>query len=150
MVVRVDGKTYATPLRTYEAERMDAELRMLGEYGLKTKREVWRVNYTVAKIRRAARMLLTLNEDDPRRVFEGNALLKRLQRIGVLSEDAVELDYVLGLTTEDFLKRRLQTVVKGAWYGQDDASCADTHFRVARCRRPSDCDHSQLHCSCEL
>uniref|UniRef100_A0A183ECE4 Small ribosomal subunit protein uS4 n=2 Tax=Gongylonema pulchrum TaxID=637853 RepID=A0A183ECE4_9BILA len=44
-------------------------------------------------------------------LFEGNALLRRLVRIGVLSEDRMKLDYVLGLRVEDFLERRLQTQV---------------------------------------
>lgn len=34
---------------------------------------------------------------DPKRLFEGNALLRRLFRIGVLDEDHMKLDYVLGL-----------------------------------------------------
>ena len=48
---------------------------------------------------------------DPKRLFEGNALLRRLVRIGVLAEDRMKLDYVLGLRVEDFLERRLQTQV---------------------------------------
>merc|ERR1712083_1101127 len=58
----------------------------IGEYGLRNKREVWRVKYTLAKIRSAARELLTLEEKDSKRLFEGNALLRRLVRIGVLDE----------------------------------------------------------------
>merc|ERR1712083_1095376 len=45
------------------------------------------------------------------RLFEGNALLRRLVRIGVLDETKMKLDYVLGLKIEDFLERRLQTQV---------------------------------------
>lgn len=41
----------------------------------------------------------------------GNALLRRLVRIGVLDEKQMKLDYVLGLKIEDFLERRLQTQV---------------------------------------
>jgi len=41
----------------------------------------------------------------------GNALLRRLVRIGVLDESKMKLDYVLGLRLEDFLERRLQTQV---------------------------------------
>ncbi len=48
---------------------------------------------------------------DPRRLFEGNALLRRLVRVGVLDETRMKLDYVLGLKIEDFLERRLQTQV---------------------------------------
>merc|ERR1712034_93614 len=89
----------------------DQELKLIGEYGLRNKREVWRVNYSLAKIRSAARDLLTLEEKDGRRLFEGNALLRRLVRVGVLDETKMKLDYVLGLKIEDFLERRLQTQV---------------------------------------
>lgn len=44
-------------------------------------------------------------------IFTGNALLRRLVRIGVLNEAHMKLDYVLGLKIEDFLERRLQTQV---------------------------------------
>jgi len=107
----VYSKTYTTPRRPFEKERLDSELKLIGEFGLRNKREVWRVKYTLAKIRKAARELLTLEDKDPRRLFEGNAILRRLVRIGVLDENRMKLDYVLGLKTEDFLERRLQTQV---------------------------------------
>merc|ERR1712133_31392 len=84
---------------------------MGGEYGLKNKKEVWRVKYTLTRIRKRARELLTMDEKNPKRLFEGNALLRRLVRIGVLSEDKMKLDFVLGLKNEDFFERRLQTQV---------------------------------------
>lgn len=107
----VHSKTFVTPRRPFEKERLDQELKLIGEFGLKNKREVWRVKYTLAKIRKAARELLTLDDKDPRRLFEGNALLRRLVRIGVLEENRMKLDYVLGLKIEDFMERRLQTQV---------------------------------------
>ncbi|THD21546.1 Ribosomal protein S9 (Predicted) [Fasciola hepatica] len=110
-VPKVFGKTYATPRRPFEKERLDQELKLIGEYGLRNKREVWRVKYALAKIRKAARELLTLDEKDPRRLFGGSALLRRLARVGVLPEDKMKLDFVLGLKIEDFLERRLQTQV---------------------------------------
>lgn len=95
--LRNHGKTSRTPNRPFEKERMDAEMKLLGEYGLKNKREVWRVQLALAKIRKASRVLLTLDEKDPRRVFEGAAILRRLFRTGVLPEDRLTLDYVLAL-----------------------------------------------------
>merc|ERR1739842_194378 len=77
----------------------------------RNKREVWRVKYSLALIRSAARELLTLEEKDPKRLFEGNALLRRLVRTGVLPDDKMKLDYVLALKVDDFLERRLQTQV---------------------------------------
>lgn len=65
----------------------------------------------LSKIRSAARELLTLDEKDPRRVFEGTALLRRLTRLGLLDESRQALDYVLSLKVQDFLERRLQTQV---------------------------------------
>jgi small subunit ribosomal protein S9e len=65
----------------------------------------------LSKIRRAARELLKLDAKDPKRLFEGNALIRRLVRIGVLDESRMRLDYVLALKIEDFLERRLQTQV---------------------------------------
>jgi len=108
---RTYSKTYSVPKQPYESARLDAELKLAGEYGLKNKREIYRIGFQLSKIRRAARDLLTREEKDPKRLFEGNALIRRLVRTGVLSEDKMKLDYVLALQPEDFLERRLQTQV---------------------------------------
>mmetsp|Transcript_20046 Transcript_20046/g.27606 ORF Transcript_20046/g.27606 Transcript_20046/m.27606 type:complete len:181 (-) Transcript_20046:82-624(-) len=104
-------KTYGTPRRPFEKERLDAEMKLCGEYGLRCKREVWRVHYSLAKIRKAARELLTLEPTDEKRLFEGKAIIRRLMRLGVIDESKSELDHVLSLKVQDFLERRLQTVV---------------------------------------
>ena len=98
-------------MRPYEKERIHNELKVVGEFGLKNKRELWRVHYSLAKIRKAARTLLTLPETDTKRIFEGSALLHRLTKLGVLDHDKQKLDYVLSLTVNDLLDRRLQTQV---------------------------------------
>ena len=74
---------------------------------MKNKREVWRVQITLAKLRKAARELLTLDEKDTRRIFEGQALMKRMFKYGLLNESENKLDYVLGLTVHRFMDRRL-------------------------------------------
>jgi small subunit ribosomal protein S9e len=105
------SKTYKVPRRGYVAERLDSELKLAGQFGLRNKHEIWRVAYTLSNLRRAARELLTLDDKDPRRLFEGNALIRRLIRTGILDESKAKLDYVLGLKIEDLLERRLQTQV---------------------------------------
>merc|ERR1712203_884091 len=65
----------------------------------------------LTKIRAAAKTLLTLDEKDERRIFEGDALLRRMTRLGLLNESERKLDYVLGLTLPKFMERRLQTKV---------------------------------------
>jgi small subunit ribosomal protein S9e len=105
------GKTFKKPRRPFEKERLDAELKLVGEYGLRNKRELWRVQYALSRIRNNARMLLTLDEKNTRRIFEGEALLRRMNRYGLLDESQSKLDYVLALTVENFLERRLQTIV---------------------------------------
>lgn len=62
--------------------------------------------YTVNRLQ-----YMVIISKDPKRIFEGQALLRRLQRLGLLSETESKLDYVLGLTVEKFLDRRLQTRV---------------------------------------
>jgi small subunit ribosomal protein S9e len=108
---RNSSRTSKTPLNPFEKERLDAELEIVGKYGLKNKREVWRVQLVLAKMRKAARELLTLEEKDPRRLFEGEALMRRCFRYGLLNESENKLDYVLGLTPARFMERRLQTVI---------------------------------------
>ncbi|EGC37476.1 rp1024 protein [Dictyostelium purpureum] len=111
MTSRNFSKTSNTPVRPFEKERIDAELKVVGEYGLKNKNEVWRVQFALAKIRKAARELLVLDEKDPKRLFEGAALLRRLHKLGVMDESKNKLDYVLNLKVQDFMERRLQTLV---------------------------------------
>merc|ERR1711982_289608 len=105
------GKTFRKPKRPFEKERLDAEMKIIGEYGLKNKREVWRVQYALARIRTASRSLLTLDEKSENRIFQGEALLRRMVRLGLLLENERKLDYVLGLTTAKIMERRLQTKV---------------------------------------
>merc|ERR1712195_154919 len=69
--------------------------KLIGNYGLKNKREIWRMNLVLSKVRAVARQLLTMEERDPRRIFQGQALMRRMIRYGILEEDKQRLDYVL-------------------------------------------------------
>merc|ERR1711868_229613 len=105
------SKTSNPPRRPFEKERLDSELKLIGQFGLKNKKEIWRVRLALAKIRATARTLLTKDEKDPQRIFEGQALMRRMIRYGILDEDKQRLDYVLELKVENVMERRLQTMV---------------------------------------
>lgn len=105
------SKKYKTVRRPYEKERLDQELKICGEYGLRCKREIWRVQLMLSKVRKSARTLLTLDPKDPRRLFETPPLLRRMKRYGLLTDDENSLDDILKLTTQRFMERRLQTKV---------------------------------------
>merc|ERR1711976_719002 len=102
---RNHSKTSGRPRKLFEKERLDQEIKMCGEYGLRNKREVWRVQLVLARLRKRARDLLTLEENDQRRMF----------KFGLLNPETENgLDYVLSLTIHKLLERRLQTrVLKG-------------------------------------
>ena len=91
---RNHGKVARPPRRPFEKERLDNEMKLVGEFGLKNKREVWRVGLAMARIRKAARILLTLDEKDPKRMFEGSALL-RCDRTHPLSPLPPRIDLAL-------------------------------------------------------
>lgn len=112
---RNHSKTCSKPRKLFEKERLDQEIKICGEYGLRNKREVWRVQLVLARLRKRARDLLTLEENDQRRIFEGNALLRRMFKFGLLNTETENgLDYVLSLNLHKLLERRLQTrVLKG-------------------------------------
>merc|ERR1712238_137047 len=56
-------------------------------------------------------MGLTLDEKSEQRIFQSEALLRRMVRLGLLTEGEKKLDYVLGLTSAKIMERRLQTKV---------------------------------------
>jgi len=104
-------KTYRSVRRPFEKERLDQELKLCGEYGLRCKREIWRVQLILSKVRKAARTLLTLDKKDPKRLFETPPLIRRLKRFGLLTDEENSLDDILKLTTQRFMERRLQTKI---------------------------------------
>lgn len=101
-------KKYQKPKHPWRADRIEAEKKILREYGLKNKRELWRVETILRNYRRQARNLLALRGEETGR--RGRELLQSLIRLGLLKEDAT-LDDVLALKTRDLLERRLQTMV---------------------------------------
>ncbi|RLI35273.1 30S ribosomal protein S4 [Candidatus Bathyarchaeota archaeon] len=101
-------KKYTTPKFPWRSDILQSELKIMGEYGLRNKRELWRHKTMLSRFRGIARSLLGKPAEE--RVKLESQLLRKLKRYGILSENAV-LDDVLDLTVEDILERRLQTLV---------------------------------------
>ena len=127
---RRQKKKYVTPKRPFDSERFEQELEMIGSYGLRNKRELWRHKTELSRYRRTARNLLALPENERR--LKESELVNKLSRIGVLSEER-HLDKVLDLTLENVLERRLQTIVfrKGLACSMYHARQLVTHGHIA-------------------
>jgi small subunit ribosomal protein S4 len=85
------------------------ELKTLGTFGLKTKRELWKAHTELSRLRHQARSLLALRREI--REEKEPILMKSLSKVGLVEESST-LDDVLNLQVTDLLSRRLQTVVQ--------------------------------------
>lgn len=101
-------RSWRKPKRPLNYDLKMEELKTLGTFGLRTKREVWKAHTKLSLVRHQARLLLALQQDI--REEKEPILMKSLARIGLVSNDAT-LDDVLNLGVDDLLNRRLQTQV---------------------------------------
>jgi len=101
-------RAWKKPKRPLNYDLKMEELKTLGTFGLKTKRELWKAHTQLSRVRHQARSLLALREEIRKR--EEPILMNSLTRIGLVSESST-LDDVLNLQVTDLLSRRLQTIV---------------------------------------
>lgn len=97
------------PRNPWQSDQLSQELYLLGTYGLRNKRELWRSQTYLSNIRKQARQLLAAaaivrDREEPK-------LLSHLGRQGLIQNPSPTLDDVLSLTIENVLERRLQTLV---------------------------------------
>lgn len=103
--MRKQRKQYETPVRAWQGDRIQEEKNLRDQYGLTSKKEVWKAQSAVRTFRRQAR-LLNAEEDDQ----QEEDLINKLRSLGIIREDA-GINDVLDLEVEDVLERRLQTIV---------------------------------------
>jgi len=101
-------KVWRKPKRPLNYKLKMEELKTLGTFGLRTKRELWKAHTELSRVRHQARSLLALRQEV--RAEKEPILMKSLARIGLVSSDAT-LDDVFNLNVDDLLSRRLQTIV---------------------------------------
>ena len=105
---RKSKKNYNRPRSIWTSDQISSELYVVGSYGLRNKRELWKAQTEIARIRNQARALLSLSIDV--RHEKETQLLNYLSRLGLVSSGS-SLDDVLNLKIEDILERRLQTII---------------------------------------
>jgi len=101
-------RVWKKPKRPLNYDLKMEELKTLGTFGLKTKRELWKAHTQLSRLRHQARSLLALRQEV--RETEEPILMKSLSKVGLVEENST-LDDVLNLQVTDLLSRRLQTVV---------------------------------------
>lgn len=101
-------KKFKKPRHPYIKERILEELEYIGKYGLRNKREFWKMRTLLANWRKIARESRKLPHEQAVEVQQ--ELIKKMNRIGVIGSEAVFEDVLL-VSVEDILKRRLQTLV---------------------------------------
>jgi len=110
---KTSRRVWQKPKRPLNYDLMMDELKILGTFGLKTKRELWKTQTELSRVRLQARSLLALRQDERER--KEPILMQSLSKIGLVNEDST-LDDVLNLQVTDLLSRRLQTIAQRKLY----------------------------------
>ena len=106
---KTSRKVWRKPKRPLNYDLIMDELKTLGTFGLKTKRELWKTQTELSRVRLQARSLLALRQED--REKKEPVLIQSLSKIGLVGQDST-LDDVLNLQVNDLLSRRLQTITQ--------------------------------------
>ena len=110
---KLPRKIWKKPNRPLNYNLMMDELKTLGTFGLKTKKELWKTRTHLSKLRHQARALLALRQEI--RKEKEPILINSLSKIGLVDKNST-LDAVLNLQVNDLLSRRLQTIVQKKLY----------------------------------
>mgnify|MGYP001578379826 CR=1 FL=1 len=95
-------KKYGRPRVLYDKARIEQENEIVRKYGLKNKKSIWKADARVSILRKRAKLLIPRPEEEKKEFFE------RLNKLGFKVSIIAD---VLALTKEDWLNRRLQTIV---------------------------------------
>jgi len=106
---KLSRKVWKKPKRPLNYDLMMDELKTLGTFGLKTKKELWKTQTELSRVRLQARSLLALRQEERER--KEPILIQSLSKIGLVDQNST-LDDVLNLQVNDLLSRRLQTMAQ--------------------------------------
>lgn len=97
------------PKKIWNKQLLLEELQLVGEYGLRNKKELWLARSHLKRITRRARSLLSMTAEE--RAPLEMPFKERLYKMGFIEDPNVPLDRILSLDVRAVLERRLQTMV---------------------------------------
>ena len=105
-------KKYDRPLKPWQKQRILEEVKLMKEFGLRRKKEIWIVAAILRKYRSIAKEIIKLRSaNDPRAEVLQEELFNTLSKYGLINKEDAHIEQVLNLTVRDILNRRLQTLV---------------------------------------
>ncbi|MBS3817390.1 MAG: 30S ribosomal protein S4 [Candidatus Thermoplasmatota archaeon] len=131
---KTSRRKYEKPSHPWQEERIKEENDYIRHYGLKNKKEYWKARSVLKNIRAQARNLQArLRYGEKQATEEKEDLLDKLRKKGFLKGQDHGLNDILGLTIEDILNRRLQTLVyhKGLAHSAEQARQFITHGHIS-------------------
>jgi small subunit ribosomal protein S4 len=117
-------KIYNRPRKMFDKKIMKEEQALVKRYGLKNRREVWKAGFAIGKIRDIAKELISASDEDKKK------FVQQQKEKGFSVETISD---VLALNVEDYLKRRLQSILvkKGLCTKPKQARQFITHKHVS-------------------
>jgi small subunit ribosomal protein S4 len=106
--IKKQKKKYMTPPHPWLRARIETEKILLKEYGIKNKKELWKMDSQRKRYAQLAKRLIANKTVQGER--EKEELIQKLIRIGLITPGAV-IDDILSISIKDILERRLQTLV---------------------------------------
>ena len=97
------------PKKIWNKQLLLEELQLMGEYGLRNKKELWLARARLKWIVRRARALLSMTAEE--RAPLEMPFKEKLYKMGFIEDPNVPLDRILSLDVRAILERRLQTLV---------------------------------------
>lgn len=101
-------KKFSTPMHPWQGDRIKEEIKLVREFGLANKKEIWKTNSLIKNWRERAKETLRLSEE--RKKLAQEELFKVLFNLNILEKNA-KLDDILSIELPAVLERRLQTQV---------------------------------------
>ena len=93
---------FRKPKKAFDKPRIEEERVIVKKYGLKNKKEIWKAEAEISKLRRRAKSLIQKSDK------EKGEFISKLNHFGLKVKDIAD---VLALTKEDWMDRRLQTFI---------------------------------------